>query len=49
MDLHMEQTLWVAAFILALLRTRGDLSHGEMDGDGTCGNQEGTPLSLHHH
>lgn len=47
-DFDMEQTLWVVAFMLALLRTRGDLSHGEMDGDGTWGSQEGTLLSLRH-
>ena len=34
------------AFALALLRTRLDLFHGEMDGDGRVGSQEGNPLNF---
>ena len=33
----MEQKVWAVAFILALLKTRLDLFHDEMDRDGTIG------------
>ena len=34
------------AFILAPLKTRLDMVHGETDGDGTLGSQEENPLNL---
>ena len=42
----MEQKLWTLAFVLALLKTRLGLVHGETDGDGTLRNQEGNPLNF---
>ena len=42
----MKQKLWAMAFILALLKSKSDLFHGERDGDGTLGSQEENPLNF---
>ena len=43
---NVEQKLWAVAFVLALLATRLHLFHGEVDGDGTLGSQDGSPLNF---
>ena len=41
----MEHKLRMVDFILALLKTRLDFFHDEMEGNGTLGSQEGNPLN----
>ena len=43
---NMEHKLWAIAFILALLKTRLYFFHGEIDGDGLLGSQEGNHLNF---
>ena len=45
LDFSTEHRLWAVACILALLQTRLDFVHSEMDEDGTSGSQEGNPLN----
>ena len=44
LDFDMGHKLWAVVFILALLKTRLDLLHDEVDRDGTLGSQDRNPL-----